>query len=205
MIYLYRQPEPGEFCVIGADPAEGGDNSAFAVLSKKNSDLIMLGKSQEESSQLGYTLNSVGKWLKSKTKKTPCIGVERNTGVATIFVLKQLNYPFIYRRMKSFTEKVDEVTDDYGWWTNQQTRPKMLDDLKLAVRQKLLTIPSKLVIEEMFTFIRNKRTGRPEADSNSHDDLIFALAIAWQLYQVIEPLVTDQEEVPKNDFTNWSI
>src|SRR3990172_5234945 len=97
MIYLYREPQEGEFIVIGADPAEGGDNSTFVALSKNRSDIVMIGQSKEESSQLGHTLNHVGRWIEKRTGHFPSIAPERNAGASTLYVLKTLNYPNIFR------------------------------------------------------------------------------------------------------------
>jgi len=185
MIYLYRQPELHEQIVIGSDPAEGGDYSTFVAISKKYADVVMVGQSKEESTQLGVTLNAVGLWIKNKTQIFPTVGPENNVGSATIARLKDLNYPQIYRMPSSFVSTTDEESLKYGWSTNQATRPKMLDDLALAIRQQVLKIPSKQIIDELFTFIRHVRTGKPQADSGSHDDLVIALAIAWQLYQTV--------------------
>jgi hypothetical protein len=184
MIHLFRQPEPKEYCVIGADPAEGGDNSSFVVLSKVYADVLMIGKSKEESSQLGYSLNKVGEYLKSKTDRFPCIAVERNIGAATIYVLKELNYPNLFKMPKTFVQEQEDKSENFGWHTNQATRPKMLDDLGLAIRQKLLKIPSKDLVDEINTFIRNEKTGKPEAEVGCKDDLVISLAIAWQVYQI---------------------
>jgi phage terminase large subunit len=183
MIKLYRMPEPGETFVIAGDPAEGGDNSCFVAISKKTAEVVMIGKSKEESSQLGHTLNHIGQWFNRQTGNFPLLAVERNTGSATLYVLKQLNYPVLYRMPHSFTATQMTEQDNYGWHTNTATRPKMLDDLALAIRQKIIKIPSKDVVDELFTFIRHARTGKPQADVGSHDDLVMALAIAWQVYQ----------------------
>jgi phage terminase large subunit len=196
MIYLYREPEQGEFCVIGADPAEGGDNSTFVVMSKFKSDVIMVGIGKEESSLLGHKLNHVGKWINKKTELYPCIGVERNTGAATIYVLKELNYPNLYKMPQSFVSTEEEQQEKYGWVTSISTRPKMLDDLALAIRQKAIKIPSKHIIDELFTFIRNERTGKAQADVGAHDDLVMALAITFQLYQTVPTPDDDYSEIP---------
>ena len=184
MIKIYRKPEPGERFVIGADPAEGGDYSSFVVVSRKYSEVVISSKSKEESSQLGYTLNGVANWLKNNTGHFPLVAVERNTGTATIFVLKELNYPNIYKAPKSFLKNYEERDEKYGWSTNQATRPKMLDDLALTIRQKAINIPCADIVNEMFTFIRNEKTGKPEAERGSNDDLVMALAIAWQVRQL---------------------
>lgn len=194
MIYLFRQPDPWEQVVIGADPAEGGDNSTFVALSKKRADVIMVGKSKEESPQLGHTLNHIGNWVNFRTGYFPTIAVERNVGSAAIYVLKELNYPNIFRMPQSFTKTFELESEQYGWSTNTATRPKMLDDLALAIRQKAIGIPSKLIVDELFTFIRHAKTGKPQADVGSHDDLVLALSIAWQLYLTVAPPKTDFDE-----------
>lgn len=193
MIYLYREPKENEFCVIGADPAEGGDYSSFVVMSKYYKDVILVGKSKEESSLLGHKLNHIGRWINKKTNIYPSIAVERNTGSATIYVLKELNYPNLYKMPQSFISTEEERQEKYGWITSISSRPKMLDDLALAIRQKSLLIPSKMIIDELFTFIRNERTGKPQADIGQHDDLVMALAIAFQLFQT-EPTPTTEAD-----------
>jgi len=199
MICLFRQPEEGEQIVIGADPAEGNDYSAFVALSKKNADVVMAGQSKEESSQLGHALDHVGKWFFKKTNIYPTIAPERNVGAATIYVLKSLNYPEIFRPPDSFIKTDEDQTEVYGWHTNIATRPKMLDDLALAIRQKVIKIPDERIINELLTFIRNEKTGKPEAEHGCYDDLVMSLAIAWQMYQIVDrPLTEEEIEFPKD-------
>lgn len=183
MIRIFRDPEPQEYFVIGSDPSEGGDYSTFVAISKKTAEVVLVGQSKSESSQLGHELNHVGRWLEKRTNILPLVAVERNVGTATLYVLKSLNYGNLFRMPNSFTTTNMEDTENYGWSTNTATRPKMLDDLALAIRQQAIRIPDKIVVEELYTFIRNKKTGKPEADIGSHDDLVMALAIAWQAYQ----------------------
>jgi hypothetical protein len=190
MIYLFREPGEGEQVIIGCDPAEGGDNSAWVALSKKHDDVVMASQSKEESSQLGYSLNHIGKWLHKKTGIYPCIAVERNVGQATLAILKELNYPEIYRMPEGVVKtEGQEPGERYGWVTTISSRPKLLDDLALAIRQKSIKIPDERIVSELFTFIRNKRTGKPEADRGSHDDMVFALGIALQALETAPPPV----------------
>lgn len=196
MIHLYRKPDHDEYCVIGADPAEGNDNSTFVVISKKRGDVIIIGQSKEESPQLGHSLNHVGLYLKKVTGHLPLIAVERNVGSATIHVLKTLNYFNLFRMPDSFTKTDTDTSEQYGWITSSVTRPKMLDDLALAIRQQAITIPSKLIVDELFTFIRNAKTGKPEADTGCNDDLVMALAIAWQVYQIAPTRTLQTENTP---------
>ena len=183
MFKLFRIPEEGEITIIGADPADGGSDSCAAVAkSKKRGDSFMVFKARMEASQFGYELNKMGLFIRSKTGKFPLIAVERNTGGATIAVLRTLNYSPLYRMM-SFDQVDKKEANRIGWVTNSQSRPKMLDDLALALRQRVTKIYDMDTIKEFMQFIRHPRSGRAEAAPGSHDDLVVAEAICWQLYQ----------------------
>ena len=203
MIYQHRHPDHQEDIVIGADPAEGNDWSAWVAISKQRADVVMIGRSKCESSQLGHELNHIGRWFHKQTTLFPVIAPERNVGAATIYVLKELNYPQLYRGTDSFVKQTELAGTQYGWHTNTATRPKMLDDLALAVRQKAITLPSTVLIDEMYTFIRNEKTGKPEAEVGCNDDLVMSLAIAWQLYSVV-PTQIDTTNY-KYEGSKWKI
>ena len=92
MIRLFREPQAGEFVVIGADPADGGSNNCVAqAISKKRADNFMNFAAKMESSQFGHELYKMAKYIYAKTGEWPVIGVERNTGMATINVLQTYN------------------------------------------------------------------------------------------------------------------
>jgi len=77
----------------------------------------------------------------------------------------------------------------YGWTTSSSTRPKMLEDLKNAIDNKLIRIYDKQTVNEMFAFIvvQTSSSWKAQAEKHAHDDLIMSLAIAWQLYQTEQP------------------
>ena len=192
MFKLFRLPEEGEDVVIAADPADGGNDYCYAVAkSKKHADSFMNFHARMEAAQLGYELNKMGLFIRRKTGRFPMVGVERNTGGATIAVLQTLNYPSLYR-MKTFDAVDKTESNRIGWVTNTQTRIKMLDDLALSLRQRVNRIYDIETIKELMAFIYNQRSGKPEAGPGSHDDRVIGEAIAWQLYQ------TAQAESPQS-------
>lgn len=184
MIRLFREPQPGELVVIGADPADGGSNNCAAqALSKKRADNFMNFVAKMESSQFGHELYKMAKFIHARTGEWPVIGVERNTGMATIHVLQTYNYPKLYRMKPIGMVNNSEVSDRIGWHTNTGTRPKMLDDLALAVVQQAIGIYDIETVKELMSFVKSERTGKPEAAVGALDDRVMALAIAWQVYQ----------------------
>lgn len=191
---LYRQPQSDELTVIGADPADGGDDYCAAVAkSKKHNDTFMELHARMDSSQFGYELAKFGKFVKNKTRHYPIIGVERNTGMATLHVLTELNYPEIFRMPKLANETPEKQEEPkLGWVTTAPSRRMMLDELALSMKQKINIIPSRWTVDEMVKFIVTK-SGKPEAAPGAHDDLVMAEAIAWQLIKLTPHTV--QEEV----------
>jgi hypothetical protein len=136
-----------------------------------------------------------------ETKVKPVVAFERNNGgVAEIERLATLNRSGKYKLYveKSGTGTTDATTDSVklGWTTSSASRPTMLSMLKEAVDNKLITIYDKPTITEMFSFIVSQTSSswKAQAEQGAHDDLIMALAIAWQLYQSENPPPTKQHK-----------
>lgn len=192
-VHIYRVPEYGEQIVVFADPADSKDFCAAVACSKKYYDFPIVFNSVMESSQFGYELNAFCKWVQEKTGMWPKLAVERNTGQATIYVLKQLNYPDLFR-MVDFSASNSAEKGQIGWVTTghlsggelQGTRRKMLDDLALAIKQseqvQYVKIYDEAQLKQMKGFQIVK--GRAQAKSNKKDDLVMATAGAWQVMQL---------------------
>lgn len=193
-VRLYRELEYGEQLVVFADPAEAKDFCAAVALSKKHYDCPLVFNEVMESSQFGYTLNAMCKYIFDKTGLWPKLAVERNTGQATIYVLKQLNYPDLFR-MVDFSAQTSAEKGAIGWVTTghmsggelQGTRRKMLDDEALVLKQGQLIMYDPVQIKQHMAFMLVK--GRAQAKSNKKDDFVMATAGAWQV-QVLTPSVS---------------
>ena len=203
---LFRQPNPGEFFVCGADPAEGNDYCAAHWLSKATQEVILVFHAKMESTQFGYELYKGSQLIKNASGLWPTIGVERNMGQATIARLMDLNYPSLYRH-QDLNRLTPTEEDKIGWPTNVATRQQMLDDVALAIRQGVLHVYDKPTLKECLSFIRHPKTGKPQAEEGTHDDLVMSLAIAWQMYSRVPtpvndaiPLVQESEQLFEGGF-----
>lgn len=185
---LYRELERGEQLVVFADPAEAQDYCAAAAISKKYYDCPLVFNAVMESSQFGYELNNFCKYIFNQTGMWPKLAVERNTGQATIYVLKTLNYPDLFR-MVDFSASASTEGGGIGWVTTghwsgaelQGTRRKMFDDLALAIRQEAIKLYDEEQIRQCMAFRIVK--GRGQQRANKKDDLLVATAGAWQIQQ----------------------
>lgn len=178
-VRLYRELEPHEQLIIFADPADTNDYCAAVAFSKKYYDYPLVMNVLMESSQFGYDLYAMAKYIYNCTEIWPKLAVERNTGQATIYVLKQLNYPDLFR-MVDFTSLNSAEKGEIGWVTSGAlsggelvgTRRKMLDDLSLAINQGMLKIYDEEQLRQMKSFMIVK--GRAQARAHKKDDLVMA-------------------------------
>lgn len=191
MFRRYRHYEKDEFYVVFADTAWGGtDYCAVQFLSKTRIDVPVVYHSNVLASEMTPMIHHELERIYDETKVKPVVAFERNNGgVAEIERLATLNREGKYRiyQEKSGIGTTDptEQTVKLGWTTSSATRPVMLSMLKEAIDSQLIHIYDKPTITEMFSFIVSQTSSswKAQAEQGAHDDLIMALAGAWQLYQ----------------------
>lgn len=188
----FRPFQQGEFIIVGVDPSHGGgDNTAAQFLSHKWLDVPMVYHSNFTITFVTPLLHQMLTKISKDTGVQPIIAFERNNGGDfEMERLSRLNRNGDYRiyTMKNLSPDTQTMdTGKLGWDTNTGTRPKMLRELKDAVEGEVLHVYHRTTVDEMFSFIISP-TGKPQAEENAHDDLVMALAVAWQLYQTEAPL-----------------
>jgi len=194
----YRDFEPNEFILVAADPAAGGgDYCAVQFISKDKIDVPLVYHSNKMASFMTNELLPVLERIHDITGVRPVVAYERaNGGAFEAERLALLNRAGKFDVFKMPTMGVDHSARKegepppvkYGWDTNSATRPHMLGQLKDAIDNKLLTVYDVPTIEEMYSFVvtRTSNAWKAQAETGAHDDLIMALAIGWQLYQMCE-------------------
>jgi hypothetical protein len=191
----YRPYQKGEFIVVGVDTSWGGtDYCAAQFLSKTNLDIPTVFHSKILATEMTPKIHTELERIYDETKVKPVVAFERNNGgVAEIERLATLNrngkYKIYIERSGMATTQGLEDGVKLGWTTSSATRPTMLSMLKECIDNRLIRIYDKPTINEMFAFIVSQTSSswKAQAEQGSHDDLIMALAIAWQLYQTENP------------------
>lgn len=191
----YRDYQQGEFYVVAVDTAWGGDDYCVAqFLSKTNLDVPVVYHSKVLATQMTPLIHTELERIFDITKVKPVVAFERNNGgvaeLERLATLNRLNKYTIYKEKSNLgTTELTEDTVKLGWTTSSASRPTMLSMLKEVIDNQLITIYDKPTINEMFAFIVSKTSSswKAQAEHGAHDDLIMALAIAWQLYQSESP------------------
>lgn len=192
----YRPYKQGEFFVVFADTAWGGlDYCAAQFLSKTNLDVPVVYHSKTIASEMTPLVHNELERIYDETGVQPVVAFERNNGgvaeIERLASLNRLNKYIIYQEKKNVGNlDSTENTVKLGWTTSSGTRPTMLSMLKEAIDNRLIRLYDKPTINEMFSFIISQTSSswKAQAEQGAHDDLIMALAGAWQLYQTEEPI-----------------
>jgi len=191
----YRDYQPGEFILVGVDTAWGGTDYCVAqFLSKTNLDIPVVYHSKVLATEMTPLIHNELERIYDETRVKPVVAFERNNGgVAELERLATLNRNgkyniYVEKHGQGTTEAVEEGVR-LGWSTTSASRPTMLSMLKEAIDRGLLRIYDKPTVNEMFAFIISQTSSswKAQAEQGAHDDLIMALAIAWQLYQTETP------------------
>lgn len=187
----FRPFQSGEFVIAFGDTAAGGgDNCAVQFLSHKWLDVPEVYHSKVTASYMTPLIHERLTQIAEETGVAPIVAFERNNGGGfEMDRMARLNRYGAYRiyTMKSLDTTGRLIdTGKLGWDTNTATRPRMLTGLKDASESGLLHLYHRQTLDEMFSFIISK-TGKPQAEDGAHDDLVMALAGAWQLYQTEKP------------------
>lgn len=187
----YRAIDKGEFILAAADTAAGGvDYCAVQFLSKTKLDVPLVYHAKVLATQMTNDIFPVLERLSDLTGLPPTVAYERNNGglfeMERLAALNKLG-KFDVFRMPTYGNVTSDQTVKLGFDTNTATRPKMLADLKEAIDARLLNIYDRQTIEECFSFVvaQTSTSWKAQAEQGSHDDLVMALAIAWQLYQLV--------------------
>jgi hypothetical protein len=204
----YRNFEPGEFVLVFADTAAGGgDFCAAHFMSKTKLDIPLVYHSKTIATEMTPKIHEKLEEIYDITGVRPVVAYERNNGgffeMDRLSSLNRNQKYTIYRtKVNQGTKYKDSEGPKLGWDTNSATRPVMLQMIKEAVDNRLITIYDRPTVNEMFSFVevQTSTMWRAQAEKSAHDDLVMALAGVWQMYQTEKPLNVNirRERKPKH-------
>jgi len=196
---IYKEPESNHQYVIGGDTASEGDYSALVVLDRNTMEQVALWWGHIDEFELANVAYKLGTYYNEAL-----IGIERNNmGVAVVKKLDELGYRNQYR-MEVLDELGMKVKDKLGWETNTRTRPILISDLNQVVFERQLIIRSSDIIGEMKSFVKGP-SGKPEAQAGTHDDLVIATGIAYQMYKSVPARIEPEDIYVRNYKPNTTL
>jgi hypothetical protein len=175
---VWELPSQMDSYVIGADVGTSDDYSVATVIGKRKMEVVARFRAKlpvdafaKELERLAYFYN------------TALLGVERNNqGIAVLVVLNKIYYPNLFYK-EDVNDLGESSVSKLGWTTDVRSRPILITDLGMYIRNNDLIIHDQTTINELMTFVRTDNKPDGEAQQGCHDDTVIALGIAVQMYR----------------------
>ena len=197
----YAEPKIGRIYSMGVDTSGGstsGDYSSFVVVDITNKDYPQIVATYYERIPV---LQYAERVLQESLKWNAYTVVEKNSyGLAIIEYLISREYSFMYTKTK-FDAVENRYKEEYGFYTDQKTRPIMLGKLQHFINNKKILIEDKRLQAEINAFIYDK--GKPQASSGKHDDMIMACALALMALEQYEYVESARQKPKPTNGREW--
>lgn len=203
MFRQFRKIEKGEFILVAVDTCSGGgDYTTAQFLSKTKIDVPLVFQSKTTTADFIPLLVRTLEQIFEITGIKPVVAFERQNGGS--FLMERVAAMNMLGKFEVFIMPTFGVLDSgegkkMGWDTNTATRPKMLQDLQGAINNQLIRIYDRQTLNECLSFIivKTSSSWKAQAEKKAHDDLVMALAIVWQMYQLCEPAKSAKKDYSK--------
>jgi len=175
---IWELPLRTDQYVIGADVAQVNDYSVAQVIKKRNMEVVARFRARLPVDAFAKELERIGFFYNAAL-----LGVERNNqGIAVLVVLNKLYYPNLFYR-EDTNDVGESSVSKLGWSTDIRTRPILITDLGMYIRNGDIKIHDEVTLGELMTFVRTDEKPDGEAQPGCHDDCVLSLGIAVQMYR----------------------
>jgi len=178
-IWIWEDAQDENSYLLCADVArgDGKDSSTFQVIKLETMEIVCEYKGKPTPDIFAEMIYTTA----SQYNMAMAVIENNSVGYHVLEKLKEKDYKNIYHSRKGTHEYVEQFQAEGnssiipGFTTSSKTRPLIIAKFEEFVRNKVLTIYSKRLANELDTFIW--RNGRAQAQRSYNDDLIMAIAI----------------------------
>lgn len=193
----WKLPVFGEKYIVGVDCAEGrgADMSGAAIYHYRTMEHVADIHGDLDPNHFAYLIVTIAIEFNHAL-----INIERNSvGLGILLdIIRTYNYTNVvkYSPIQNDLKLGANInkTEEYGWPTNQITRPLLIKDLATAISTGSITSYDKSFWDECLTFVNNK--GKVQAAVGCRDDRVFKHALALKAAQVFpkQDTTTQQQQ-----------
>jgi hypothetical protein len=174
-IRIYEEPQKNYPYVLGGDTkGEKGIGSDFftgTAINNVTGNRCAVLHDDMDPDDYAHQMYCLGKYF-----NYALISIEINWDIYPVKELQRLGYTRQYKR-----EIIDKITKEkqekYGWRTDGDTRPMIIDEQIVIMRDNIEKFVDVEMLAECMSFVYDK-DNRPDAESGKHDDILFSDMIA---------------------------
>jgi hypothetical protein len=207
--WIWEYPDPQKYYVLVADVArgDGSDFSAFHVI-----DIDTMTQVAEYKSQIG-TREYANVLVAAATEYNQALLVVENANIGWDVVqsILETGYSNMYYSMRSEgnsdfntyltrSERTDGLVP--GFTTSQKTRPNVIEKMRDVIENKVATIKSIRLLEELRVFIW--KNNKQQAMNGYNDDLVMSFAISMYLRETSFRYKKTAESLTYSALSNFS-
>ena len=208
-LWIWKQPDYTRTYVVTADVGRGDskDFSAFHIIDVESVEQVAEYKGKIPTKDFGNMLVSIS----TEYNDALLIIENNNIGWATIQQVIDRDYPNLFYTSKDlrYIDIAHQMTNRYrntdrnmvaGFSTTMKTRPLIIAKLEEYFRDKSVTVHSKRLIDELFTFIY--LNNRAEAMRGYNDDLVMSFSMGLWIRETALRLRAEGIELQKTAINN---
>jgi hypothetical protein len=191
-ITIYEGVRAGYPYVIGGDTkGEGSDFFAATVLNNITGRRVAVLHSDLDPDTYAHQTYCLGRYYNDAL-----IGIEINFDLYPVKELQRLKYPKQYVRQLPDDIR-DKVQLKYGFKTDGNTRPLIISNEIVLIRDNIELFTHIPMLDECLTFVTDDK-GRPDAEKGKHDDILFSdmIAVHIRTQQRMTVTVEKREKKP---------
>jgi hypothetical protein len=198
---IFKPYIKGHNYILGVDVArgDGKDYSTIEIIDIEELEVVAEYRDKVAPDLLAHVIYNVAMDYGTAYVVVEC----NNHGLATAIDLsRKMNYPRMFYSKaiseifaRPYDYKINENEIIPGFQTTKKSRPLLINNLRIHLRDGALKFYSKQLMGEFKTFIQNG--DKAEAEKGKHDDLIMALAIALFIRDTEYQNVTATKEMYK--------
>lgn len=184
---IYKTPDINGSYIIGADTATGVDIlegkslsanpdwSVACVLNANTGEQVAKYRARVEEPEFGEQIDALGRFY----NLAYLVPESNSYGRGTIAEIIRRGYPtsLIYQQERETYDRDTTSLNKLGFLTTEVTRPQLISTLDQAIREYSVQIRDENTLSECMTFVKGA-SGRAEGQAGTHDDEVFALALA---------------------------
>lgn len=209
-IWIWEYPDYNKQYVVSADVArgDGADYSAFHIFDVESLTQVAEYKGQIGTKEFGHMLRAI-----STEYNSALLVVENaNVGWAALQVIIDSGYENLFYSTSdlSITDIQTQISKGYdlkdknsmkpGFSTTGKTRPLLISKLDTTMREKIVTVRSKRLMEELKVFIW--KNDRAEAQTGYNDDLVMSFCIGLWVRDTAFKLISQGMDLTKRALTH---